>query len=117
MLSVGLIGGSQLNILLTRKFKNENVFRTALIVQVIQASCLLLLRPMACYLFTARWSYSLSVILFGIDHPNAAALSLAPSHATLAVRLPIWMYPDRYCGTASSGGGLFSSGGISQLHC
>jgi len=79
MLSVGFIGGSQLNIFLNRKFKSEQLFRFALIVQVINSIVFLAfawnnwlgLYPTLVFLFIA-----LSCI--GIINPNATALALAP---------------------------------------
>jgi DHA1 family bicyclomycin/chloramphenicol resistance-like MFS transporter len=79
LLSVGFIGGSQLNILLTRKFSSERLFRVALIIQVI-ASIIFLIGVYN------EWFglYSIIVMLFielscvGILNPNATALALAP---------------------------------------
>ncbi|WP_026209877.1 multidrug effflux MFS transporter [Cytophaga aurantiaca] len=78
-LSVGFIGASQLNIFLVKKFSSHNIFRFALIVQVIAGIV---------FLFAA-WSgwmnlYSTIVMLFiflscvGLINPNASVLALAP---------------------------------------
>lgn len=78
-LSVGFIGASQLNILLTQKFSSHDIFRFALIVQVIAGIV---------FLFVA-WNgwmnlYSTIVMLFiflscvGLINPNASVLALAP---------------------------------------
>lgn len=78
-LSVGFIGGSQLNILLTKKFSSHTIFRIALIVQVLAGIA---------FLFVA-WNgwmnlYSTIVMLFiflscvGLINPNASVLALAP---------------------------------------
>ena len=79
LLSVGFIGGSQLNILLNKKFKSEQLFWVALIIQVINGMVF----------FTCAWSgvlnlYSTLILFFialsciGIINPNANALALAP---------------------------------------
>jgi len=78
-LSIGFIGASQLNIFLTKKFSSHDIFRFALIVQVIAGIV---------FLFVA-WNgwmnlYSTIVMLFiflscvGLINPNASVLALAP---------------------------------------
>ncbi len=79
LLSLGFIGGSQMNHILTRKYNNEEIFRTTLIFQVIAS---------AIFLFGAlnSWYGLIAVIAFlfvllscaGLTYPNAAALALAP---------------------------------------
>ncbi len=78
-LSVGFIGGSQLNIYLTKKFSSHQIFRFALITQVIAGFA---------FLFVAwnDWMSLYSTILMffiflscvGLINPNATALALAP---------------------------------------
>jgi MFS transporter, DHA1 family, multidrug resistance protein len=79
LLSVGFIGGSQLNHILTSRFSNRRILQTVIIVQVILA-LLFLLGSMS------RWYGLIAVIVFlfllltccGITYPNAAALCMAP---------------------------------------
>jgi DHA1 family bicyclomycin/chloramphenicol resistance-like MFS transporter len=78
LLSVGFIGGSQVNILLIKKYKSEQLFRTMLIIEVINSFV---------FLFFAwnNWLglYSTLFFLFialtcvGIINPNGTALALA----------------------------------------
>jgi len=79
LLSVGFIGGSQLNHILTRKYSNEKIFKMALIIQVIAVMIF----------FTGvlnEWYGLIAtiVLLFvvlscaGLTYPNAAALAIAP---------------------------------------
>lgn len=78
-LSIGFIGASQLNILLVKKFSSHEIFRLALIVQVIAGIV---------FLFVA-WNgwmnlYTTILMLFiflscvGLINPNASVLALAP---------------------------------------
>jgi DHA1 family bicyclomycin/chloramphenicol resistance-like MFS transporter len=78
-LSVGFIGGSQLNHLLSRKWSSEEIFRTAIIVQVCGA--------MLFFIGVFNSWYGLPgiiVCLFvvlsccGLTYPNAASIAMAP---------------------------------------
>lgn len=79
LLSVGFIGGSQLNHILTKRFSNQQILKTVLSVQVILASVFLMGSVKDWYGLTA-----VIVFLFlllsccGITYPNAAALCMAP---------------------------------------
>jgi DHA1 family bicyclomycin/chloramphenicol resistance-like MFS transporter len=111
ILSVGFIGGSQLNIYINRFYKSEQIFGVALIVLVTTS---------VVFLFGAlnNW-YGLveTIILFfvaltclGLTNPNATALSLAPftknvgSASALLGFLQIGI-----AGLASGGVGLFNT--------
>lgn len=110
LLSVGFIGGSQLNHLLTRKYSNETILKTTVICQVTVAAIFLLGSFNAWYGLPAVIVF-LFVLLScaGLTYPNAAALALAPF--------------SKNAGTASAllgfmqigVGGLISSG-IGMLH-
>jgi DHA1 family bicyclomycin/chloramphenicol resistance-like MFS transporter len=109
LLAGGFIGGSQLNVLLLRKFSSEKLFRAALILQVITGLVFM----------TGTWFgwYGLPAVLLlffiflscaGILFPNASALALAPF--------------SKYAGSASAllgflqlGSGSLISTGISVL--
>jgi MFS transporter, DHA1 family, multidrug resistance protein len=79
LLSVSFIGGSQMNHLLTRKFKNVEIFKTTLYIQVL-VSILFLIGELE------AWNGLIAVIIFlfillgcaGLTYPNAAALALSP---------------------------------------
>lgn len=79
LLSVGFIGGSQLNHILTKDFSNRQILTTALLVQAIIAVLFLAGSYYNWYGLTA-----VIVLLFvllsccGITYPNAAALCMAP---------------------------------------
>ena len=79
LLSIGFIGGSQLNHILSKNFSNQQILKAALIIQTIVAIL---------FLFGAiKGWYGLTgvlVLLFillsccGLTYPNAAALCMAP---------------------------------------
>ena len=78
-IAAGLIGSSQINSVLLRKFKSEQVIKIALVVQSLIG--------IALFTFTLKgWINELEMILFiflflccqGFVSPNASALSLAP---------------------------------------
>ena len=79
LLSVGFIGGSQLNHLLHKKYTNEQIFKMVVMVQVIISILFvvfvmnnwLLLPGNIIFLF-------LSLLCAGLGFPNAASLALAP---------------------------------------
>jgi DHA1 family bicyclomycin/chloramphenicol resistance-like MFS transporter len=79
LLSVGFIGGSQLNHILTKKFTNQQILKTMLLIQTITAVLFLVGALQQWYGLTA-----VIVLLFislsccGITYPNAAALCMAP---------------------------------------
>jgi DHA1 family bicyclomycin/chloramphenicol resistance-like MFS transporter len=110
LLSIGFIGGSQLNHILTRKYNNEDILRTTVIFQVIMSVLFL-------FGILNSWYGLFAIIVFlfflllcsGLTYPNAAALALAPF--------------SKNAGTASAllgfiqigVGGLISSG-VGLLH-
>jgi len=84
LLSVGFIGGGQINILLTRKYTSEKIFHAALIAQVI-ASLVFVLGVwsgwMGLYGIIVMFFICLSCI--GLTNPNGNALALAPFTRTV----------------------------------
>lgn len=110
LLSVGFIGGSQLNHLLSKKFSNQQILKAVLIVQAVIAVTFLLGAMQ-------QWYGLPAVIVFlflllcccGISYPNAAALCMAPF--------------SKNAGTASAllgfiqiGFGGLISGSVGMLH-
>ena len=78
-LSVGAIGGGQVNILLARKFRIESIFLTALLTQVA-TSLLFVVGALFGW-----WGLTETLVLLficisclGLTYPNAAAIALAP---------------------------------------
>jgi MFS transporter, DHA1 family, multidrug resistance protein len=78
-LAVGFIGSSQLNHILTRKYRNEEVFKFVLITQLICGIIFLIaswnnllgITAIFCFLFVL-------LACAGLTYPNAAALALNP---------------------------------------
>jgi DHA1 family bicyclomycin/chloramphenicol resistance-like MFS transporter len=79
LLSVGLIGSSQLNHALTRRYKSEDIFRLATIIQAFTAAIYFIGVLNNWYGLTAN-IILLFIILSctGLCYPNAAAVALAP---------------------------------------
>ncbi len=78
-LSIGFIGGSQLNHYLTRRYSNEAIFKVILVIQLF-ASIIYLTAVYSNRLDIAGNMACLSVILFcaGLSYPNAVAIALSP---------------------------------------
>lgn len=79
LLSVGFIGGSQMNHLLTRKYTNEEILRITSIIQTIASVVFFIGVLNNLYGLTATIIF-LFIILScaGLTYPNAAAIALAP---------------------------------------
>jgi len=114
MLSVGIIGGSQLNILLTRKFKNETIFRIALIVQVITSLVFVIAAANDMLsIYSTLVLFFICLSCMGLINPNAAALSLAPLTRNIgSASALLGCAQIGIAALASSGVGLFNSTSI-----
>jgi len=84
LLSVGFIGGGQVNIQLTKKFTSEQIFRAALIIQVI-ASTLFLIGILSGLfgLYGIITMFFICLSCIGLTNPNGNALALAPFTRTV----------------------------------
>lgn len=79
ILAVAMIGGGQINLLLTRKYTSPQIFKTALFFQVIMG----FIFSLGVYYdwFTLASTVTILFLLLlcaGLTYPNAAALALAP---------------------------------------
>ncbi len=78
-LAVGMIGGSQFNIILMRKFSSQNIFKNALFVQFCIGSIFLLGVWFNIYGLLTTIIFLFAILsCAGITYPNAAALALSP---------------------------------------
>ncbi len=78
-LSIGMIGGSQLNHLFVRRFTSEAIFKAAIIVQVLAALLYCIGVLSAWYGLTGNIFFLFIIITCaGISYPNAASVALAP---------------------------------------
>lgn len=79
LLSIGFIGGSQLNHILSKNFSNQQILKAALIIQTIVAILFLFGAIKGWYGLTGVL-VSLFILLTccGLTYPNAAALCMAP---------------------------------------
>ena len=79
VLAVGMIGGGQLNLLLTKKYSSSQIFKTALFLQVIMSTVFML------GVYNNVFDLVNTVIILfllltcaGVTYPNAVAMALAP---------------------------------------
>ncbi len=79
LLSIGLIGCTQLNHFLTRKYSSENIFKVSAIIQTI-AAVLFFIGVLNdwCGLPSTMVFLFIIVSAAGLGYPNAAAIALAP---------------------------------------
>jgi DHA1 family bicyclomycin/chloramphenicol resistance-like MFS transporter len=79
VLAVGFIGGSQLNVVLLRKYTSEQLFFRLLIVQVVTGIVFMLGSLGEGYgIVTSMALFFVFLSCAGTTYPNAAALALAP---------------------------------------
>ena len=112
LLSIGIIGGSQVNLLLLRRFGSERILQIALVCQVIVSVVFLI------GTFAGLFGLTTTIVLFfaylsclGILSPNATALALAPFGKNAGSASALLGFLQIGIGAlASSGVGLFSSG-------
>lgn len=84
LLSVGFIGSSQLNILVTRKYSSDKIFKTVLICQVVASSIFFLgVYTHSFGLYSTIFMFSICLSCIGFCNPNANALALAPFERTI----------------------------------
>lgn len=78
-LAVGMIGGGQLNLIFVKHFKEQTIFRTALIVQVIASIGFVTMALLnACGLEATLAFLFVILSCAGVTNPNGAALALQP---------------------------------------
>lgn len=84
-LAIGFIGASQINIVLSRRFHSTQIFKVALIAQVI-AGIVFFIGTAANWYGLGTTIAVLFVLLFctGFTYPNAAAIALAPFNSNTA---------------------------------
>jgi DHA1 family bicyclomycin/chloramphenicol resistance-like MFS transporter len=84
MLSVGFIGGGQLNIQLMKKFSSEKIFEAALTIQMIMSGIFLTcVLTDVLNLYGVIFMFFLCLSCIGLTNPNANALALAPFSRTV----------------------------------
>jgi DHA1 family bicyclomycin/chloramphenicol resistance-like MFS transporter len=113
LLSIGVIGGSQVNLLLSRRFRSERIFQAALFGQCVVSVIFL------AGTITGSLGLAATIILFfallsciGILSPNATALALAPFGKNAGSASALIGFLQIGIGAlASAGVGLFNSGG------
>jgi len=113
VLAVAMIGGGQLNLLFTKKYTSQKIFKTALLIQVIMGLVFfigvynnwLTLIPTVIILF-------LLLLGAGITYPNAVALALAPFEKNAGAASALLGFLQLGIGSvASAGVGLLDATG------
>jgi MFS transporter, DHA1 family, multidrug resistance protein len=111
LLSVGFIGGSQLNILLMKKYQSERIFSVALTCQVI-TSIIFLIGASNDWisLYAAIFMFFICLSCIGLINPNAAALALAPFTQNVGSASSLLGFAQLgIAALASSGVGMFNT--------
>ena len=111
LLSVGFIGGSQLNILLNKKFSSEQIFKVALNGLVITSGIFLIGSWNNWYGLQATIGlFFVALSCIGLTNPNATALALAPfSRNVGSASALLGFLQIGVAGLASAGIGLFNA--------
>ncbi|MFT3701962.1 MAG: multidrug effflux MFS transporter [Agriterribacter sp.] len=79
LLSVGFIGGSQLNHILTRRFSNQDILLTVIVFQVLTAAVYFTGVLNDWYELTGNIIFLFLLLLcVGLTYPNAASVAMAP---------------------------------------
>ncbi len=110
-LACGFIGGSQINVWLSRRHQDQSIFRVALICQNIVLFVMLLGAWYGWYGLAANVGLLLIYLPFcGIAYPNAAALALAPFSKNIGSAAAALGFLQMGIGAlASTGVGLLNS--------
>lgn len=111
LLSVGFIGGSQLNILINRKYSSERIFRVALYTLVITSIIFLIGSWNRWYGLEATIGlFFIALTCLGLTNPNATALALAPFSKNVGSASALLGFLQiGVAGLSSAGIGLFNS--------
>lgn len=111
LLSIGFIGASQLNIVLSKKIAGERIFKTALITQII-GSMLFMVGSLMGILDLKATLVLLFICLscVGLSNPNANALALAPFNKNIGSAASLLNFIQLgIASLASAGVGLFEA--------
>ncbi len=111
LLSVGFIGGNQLNIFVLRKYKSREIFRVALLMQAIINLVFLLGAWYGWWgLATTIGMFFISLSCIGFTYPNASALALASFTRNLGTASALLGFLQMGIGgILSAGVGIFNS--------
>ena len=111
LLSVGFIGGSQLNIFLTRKYSSEKIFQAALYTLVVTTILFLVGAWYDWYgLESTIGLLFIALTCLGLTNPNATALALAPFSKNVGSASALLGFLQiGVAGLSSAGIGLFNT--------
>jgi MFS transporter, DHA1 family, multidrug resistance protein len=112
LLSIGFIGGNQVNIWLSRRHQDRRLFRIALYCQTLVAIAFLIGVLSGCGLVATIVLLFLYLSCVGISYPNAAAIAMAPFSRNAGSAAALLGFLQLGIGAAvSSGVGLLNSTG------
>jgi DHA1 family bicyclomycin/chloramphenicol resistance-like MFS transporter len=110
LLSIGFIGGNQVNIWLSRRHEDRRLFRIALYCQSLVATAFLIGVLNGCGLIATIVLLFLYLSCVGITYPNAAAIAMAPFSRNAGSASALLGFLQLGIGAAvSSGVGLLNS--------
>ena len=119
MLTGGFIGGSQLNILLLRRWSSRRIFSAALRVQVCTGIVFLTGASLGWYGMTATSAlFFVFLSCIGMTYPNAAAIALAPFSRNMGSASALLGFIQMGTGALiSTGIGFFGATSVIALLC
>ena len=116
-LTMGFIGGNQLNVLLLRKLNSQRIFLLALLVQVIIGTVFLIGTVNRWFAMAPTLVlFFLFLLCIGLTYPNAAAIALAPFSKNVGSASALLGFLQMGVGALiSTGIGFFGSNSIVGL--
>ena len=117
VLTLGFIGGSQINLLALRRFNSQQIFSVALSLQVLIGLIFLLGQRAGWYGITATLIlFFLFLSCIGLTYPNAAAIALAPFSRNVGSASALLGFIQMGTGAiVSTGIGFFGSNAVVAL--
>lgn len=111
LLSIGFIGGSQLNILINKKYTSEQIFRVALHTLVVTSIIFLIGAANNWYGLEATIAlFFIALTCLGLTNPNATALALSPFSKNIGSASALLGFLQiGVAGLSSAGVGLFNA--------
>ena len=117
ILTMGFIGGSQLNVFLLRRFSSERIFFAALLFQVFTGIVFFAGAQLGWYSITGTLVlFFLFLSCIGLTYPNAAAIALAPFSRNVGSASALLGFIQMGTGAlVSTGIGFFGAGAVVAL--
>ena len=116
LLSIGFIGGSQLNLALLRRISSERIFRIALTIQVVLSIAFFVVTRFGGPGLVGSVFFLLAILAcVGLTNPNAAAIALAPFGRNAGTAAALLGFLQIGAGAAAAAGlGILPGSGLSS---